>query len=92
MLCNHRKKDYFLFMQPTLTPSLKGTLEALTPEEKWQAFQFLWNEVAEEHSGDIEPPQWHDEILDERARKIDEGRAEWLDLDEAMENLKAKFR
>jgi hypothetical protein len=78
-------------MNSALNPSLRSTLEALTPEEKWQAFQFLWQEVAEDHADEIEPPQWHDEILKERGQKIEDCRAEWLDFDQAMDELKAGF-
>ena len=49
--------------------------------ERLQAMETLWDSLIDEDS-EIESPQWHREILEERKRKIKTGKAEFLSLDE----------
>jgi hypothetical protein len=72
-------------------PPVALMLEQLTADQKWQAFQFLWNEVVEDHQEEIEPPAWHEEILRKRLEKIKSGKAVWHDLDQAFEDLRKEL-
>ena len=36
---------------------------------------------------EIEMPDWHAEILRERLKEVEEGRGEWVELDEVRERL-----
>ncbi len=69
-------------------PSIELALEQLTADQKWQAFQFLWKEVVKVHQEEIEPPAWHEEILRERLKKIESGKAVWHDLGQAFDDLR----
>ncbi len=47
----------------------------------------LWDSLVEEE-GEIESPEWHRDILEERKRKIESGKAEFISL----EKLRASRR
>ena len=49
--------------------------------ERLQAMETLWDSLVDEGS-EIESPQWHREILEERKRKIENGKAEFISLEE----------
>jgi putative addiction module component (TIGR02574 family) len=53
--------------------------------ERLQIMEPLWDSLLDEES-EIESPQWHREIIEERKRKIQNGKAEFISLEE----LKAK--
>jgi len=78
-------------MPATIQPPINEMLSQLTSDQKWEAFQFLWNEVAEEHSGEIEPPAWHSNVLQEREERIARGEATWIPLEDAVKSLEAKY-
>jgi len=52
--------------------------------ERLQAMEALWDSLLDEES-EIESPEWHQDILEERKRKIRDGKAEFISL----EDLKA---
>ena len=49
--------------------------------ERLQAMEALWDSLMDEES-EIESPQWHRDILEERKRKIENGNAEFISLEE----------
>ena len=53
----------------------------MTVPERIQAMEQLWDSLSPQES-EIESPQWHWDILDERVRKIENGTAEFIALDE----------
>ena len=55
--------------------------------ERLAAMEALWNSLVEEE-GEIESPEWHRDILEERKRKIESGKAEFISL----EKLRASRR
>jgi hypothetical protein len=61
-------------------------LDQMTVEEKLQLMDILWDDLSQ-NAGDIPPPAWHGEVLAARQRKIDEGKAKFLPLDEVHKNL-----
>ena len=76
----------------TLTAAnLPALLSQLTADQKWEAFQFLWKEVVEDHASEIESPAWHEPILRERMERLEKGEAEWLDFNPAMDELQAEL-
>ena len=52
--------------------------------ERLQAMEELWDSLCHEES-EIESPEWHKDILESRRKKIKEGKAEFISL----EDLKA---
>ncbi len=49
--------------------------------ERLQAIEALWNSLLDNES-EVESPQWHRDILEERKRKIEDGKAEFIALEE----------
>ena len=59
-------------------------IKKMSVKERLQAMETLWDSLLDEES-ELESPQWHREILEERKRKIESGKAEFISL----EKLKA---
>ena len=55
--------------------------------ERLQAMEAIWDSLIDEEF-EIESPDWHRDILEERKRKIDTGEAEFISL----EKLRASRR
>ncbi|MGK5091027.1 addiction module protein [Deltaproteobacteria bacterium TL4] len=55
--------------------------------ERLQSMEVLWDSLLENES-EIESPEWHGEILAERKKQIESGRAEFVTL----ESLKLSHR
>ena len=49
--------------------------------ERLQAMEALWDSLVDEES-EVESPEWHRDILDERRRKIETGKAEFISIEE----------
>ncbi len=61
-------------------------LDQMTVEEKLQLMEILWDDLSR-HPENIPSPAWHGEVLAERERKIAEGKAKFLSLDEVRRHL-----
>lgn len=48
--------------------------------ERLQAMEALWESLVDEES-EIESPEWHRDVLEERKRSIETGKAEFISLD-----------
>jgi hypothetical protein len=48
--------------------------------ERLQAMEAIWDSLIDEES-EIESPEWHRDILEERRRKIETGEAEFISLE-----------
>lgn len=55
--------------------------------ERLQTMEALWDALIDEES-EIESPEWHGDILEERKRKIEEGNAEFLSLEKLRASRK----
>ncbi len=47
----------------------------------------IWDEISREEEN-LEVPQWHKDILDERERLIAEGKAKFIDWEDAKKQIK----
>ena len=56
--------------------------------ERLQAMEALWDSLMDEES-EIESPQWHRDILEERKRKIENGKSEFISLEELKATRKS---
>ena len=56
-------------------------IKKMSTIERLQAMEALWDSLMNEES-EIESPQWHRDILEERKKKIEDGRAEFISLKE----------
>jgi len=58
-----------------------NAIRKMSQQERLQAMEALWDALM--HDG-VEPssPSWHQEVLASRTAKIEEGKAQFLTLDE----------
>lgn len=66
-------------------------LYKMTTAEKLELMELLWQDLSR-NPADIPSPAWHAEVLAERERKIKEGSAKFVSLDECRESLEKKMR
>jgi len=57
----------------------------MTKAERLEAINMIWDTLDD----DIEPPAWHKEVLEERMREIEAGKATYYTLDEMTARLDA---
>ena len=55
--------------------------------ERLQVMEALWDSLIDEDS-EVESPEWHQDILEERKRKIEAGKAEYISLEELRASRK----
>ncbi len=56
--------------------------------ERLQAMEALWDSLIDEESAIISP-EWHRDILEERKRKIEAGKAEFISLEKLRASRKS---
>ena len=55
-------------------------IKKMSKIERLQAMEVLWDSLIGEEA-EIESPEWHRDILEERKRKIESGEAEFISLE-----------
>ena len=55
--------------------------------EKLLVMEAIWDDISREEEN-LEVPQWHKDILDERERLIAEGKAKFIDWDDAKNQIR----
>jgi len=63
-------------------------IDQMTVEEKLRMMEALWDDLCRHDAVPI--PQWHKDILDERRRLIDEGKAEFVDWETAKRQIRQR--
>jgi putative addiction module component (TIGR02574 family) len=61
-------------------------LDQMSTIHRIQMMEAIWDSLLYDKS-DIESPDWHKNILDDRIRKIEEGTAEFVSLQSLKESL-----
>lgn len=61
-------------------------IEQMTLEEKLRAMEALWDDLCRRQS-DVPMPQWHKELLDERERLLEQGKAHFTDWERAKKRI-----
>ena len=56
--------------------------------ERLQTMEYLWDSLIDDES-EIESPEWHRDILEERKRKIENGKVEFISLDKLRASRKS---
>ena len=56
-------------------------VKKMSLKERLRAMEILWASPIDEEC-EIESPEWHQDILKEREKKIKDGKAEFISLDE----------
>jgi len=54
-------------------------IKKMSRTERLAAIEALWDSLLDEES-EIDSPQWHRDVLEERKRKIENGQAEFISL------------
>lgn len=62
-------------------------LRELPLHEKLRMMEALWDEIAPLEA-ELEVPQWHKDILDERERLVQEGKATFIEWETAKQQIK----
>jgi putative addiction module component (TIGR02574 family) len=61
-------------------------LDEMTTQEKLSVMEQLWDDLCR-HAEDIPSPAWHEEILAFREQRVQDGKAEFVPLDEMRERI-----
>ncbi len=61
-------------------------LDQMTVEEKLHAMETLWSDLCRDEQN-IPVPQWHKDLLDERERLVNAGKAKFTDWETAKKNI-----
>ena len=56
-------------------------IKKMSTKERFQVMEALWDSLLYEES-EIESPEWHQDILIERKKKIENGKSEFISLEE----------
>jgi hypothetical protein len=62
-------------------------IHQLTLQEKLIAMEAIWDDISSVEEN-LEIPQWHKDILNERDQLIADGKARFIDWEEAKEQIK----
>ena len=62
-------------------------IHQLTLQEKLIAMEAIWDDISSVEEN-LEIPQWHKDLLDEREKLIADGKARFIDWEEAKEQIK----
>ncbi|MGA2656798.1 MAG: addiction module protein [Verrucomicrobiota bacterium] len=65
---------------------LELQLDRMTLEEKLRAMEALWDDLCRREE-DVPVPQWHKDLLDERERLVQEGKAQFVDWETAKKRI-----
>jgi hypothetical protein len=66
-------------------------IQKLSLHEKLYVMEALWDDISRtETAPDV--PQWHKDIIDERERLIAEGKARFIDWEDAKEQIRQAVR
>jgi len=62
-------------------------IHQLPLQEKLIAMEAIWDDISRVEES-VEIPQWHKDLLDEREQLIADGKARFIDWEEAKEQIK----
>ncbi len=66
-------------------------LDQMTVAEKLKAIEVLWDDLSR-NPDDIASPPWHEDVLAVRQRQVEEGRANFIPLDEFRKGIDKETR
>jgi Putative addiction module component len=82
---------YSPYMPIAASPPIEIPLEQLSVKQKWQLVQTLCDDIAGYPQEELDLPDWHLAVLQEREERIAKGDASWMPLEDAIRSLEAKF-
>ncbi|MCB1129818.1 MAG: addiction module protein [Verrucomicrobiae bacterium] len=66
-------------------------LHQLPLREKILAMEAIWDDLSRDEAN-LEVPQWHKDLLDERERAIADGTARFVDWEDAKKRIRQSLR
>ena len=64
--------------------------QQMSVSEKLRIMELLWDDLCRTES-DIPPPQWHENVLIERENMVRDGSDEFIDWDQAKNEIRQKI-
>jgi hypothetical protein len=61
-------------------------IAGMTLEEKLRAMEALWDDLCRREES-MPVPQWHKDLLDERERLVEQGKAHFIDWETAKKRI-----
>ena len=71
-------------------PQFIECVAKMSQEEKLHAMDVLWSSIVSS-SDAYEPPAWHEAVLHERRRRVEEGEETFVPWEEAKQQLQEEF-
>jgi hypothetical protein len=65
-------------------------IEKMTLEEKLRAMEALWADLSRNEQ-DIQSPAWHQEVLEERDRRVQSGESKFQNWEDAKRELRDRL-
>ncbi|NIR51857.1 addiction module protein [candidate division KSB1 bacterium] len=65
---------------------ITSQLNQMSTEEKLRTMELIWDDLC--RTSDFSSPDWHKDILEEREKRIKEGKEDILDWEESKQQLK----
>ena len=62
-------------------------LDKMNAEEKLQALEEIWDNLCQTPA-DVPSPTWHDDVLKDREKSVQEGSSKFVDWNEAKQNIR----
>jgi hypothetical protein len=62
----------------------------MTLEEKLRAMEALWDNLCRREEA-VPVPQWHKDLLDERERLVEQGKARFIDWEAAKKRISERI-
>jgi hypothetical protein len=66
-------------------------LEKMTVAEKLRVMETLWSDLTRDER-QFESPEWHGEVLRERAARVEQGKESFMDWDTAKRQLRNRVK
>jgi hypothetical protein len=65
-------------------------IDRMTLEEKLRAMEALWDNLCRREEA-VPVPQWHKDLLDERERLVEQGKARFIDWEAAKKRISERI-
>ncbi|MAO58204.1 MULTISPECIES: addiction module protein [Alloalcanivorax] len=67
-------------------------LDQMSIEEKLRVLEALWVDLSEKAPDSIPAPQWHKDVLEERANSVEEGKSHFSAWPDAKKRIRDRFQ
>jgi hypothetical protein len=61
-------------------------IEEMTPSQRVELMEALWKAMSKSRA-EVEPPEWHRKVLDEREKALNDGETQFVDWEEAKADI-----